>query len=372
MKRPDVVVVGGGIIGLMTAWHLAERGLRIRVLDRGPLGREASLTAAGMLLPQAETDPVAPDTPEMEFFRLLLRARDGYPETMSRIQGETGGTVFWDRQGAVAVAVDESSAKRLEGRVDWQRGLGLPVETLSPSGLRSMAPGVEATAAAFFPGESRVDTRDLLDALIALLRKKDVTLDPDHPVDMLLHDDNRVTGVRTGNETVEAGAVLLAAGSWCSRLLPPGEAAMDIRPSLGVLVRAQPDTGLALPILAAEGFYSIPLPDGDFLLGSTVEDVGFDRRVRKESMERVLSGVAEFLPVSRSWPVAGTRSGFRPRSADDLPVLGPGRRSGLWLATGHFRNGILLAPLTAGWMAEGIASGTMPPEAAPFAPARFS
>jgi glycine oxidase len=370
MPAADVIIVGGGLVGLAAARRLALDGLRVTLFERGRAGGESSGAAAGMLLAQGETDPPRTPTPRFEeFFRILLVARDLYPAFLHDVSAESGVTLSIRRE-AIALALDAEESAHLSQRIAWQVSRGLRAMPLPLGELERRAPGVRAVSAALFPDDGFVDVGEVIGAAAQAAVKAGVTLREETPVTGLLIQEDTVVGVSAGGEFVEAGAVVLAAGAWTESLLPHEEPRWNLRPARGVLVTVRPPAPITLPLMTAGDRYLVPRTANELLAGTTLEDVGFDREVSPATIERILAGVAQFLPAVAEWKIQRAWPGFRPRSGDDFPVIGPAQHRNLWIATGHYRNGILLAPLTAAWISEGIRTGSVPDEAKVYAPSR--
>jgi glycine oxidase len=375
LKPADVLVVGGGIIGLAVARRLAQTGLSVRVLERGRAGAEASTAAAGLILAQAETDPPTGTPAELSaqeaFVHICLRGRELWRGFAASVAEESGSEVTLHMNGAVAVALDDEEAVAVERRVVWQEARGLDALLLTEDWLQNLAPGVVTPTAALFSRDGYFNNQSFLPTLAEAARRAGVDVVENTEVTALITDGDRVTGARTPDTAHLAEHTVLAAGAWSDGLLPAGELRPGVRPARGQILVL--DSGIETPthILCAKGVYLAPRPDGTTLAGSTIQDAGFDKAVPEDAVAHIREGVSKFLPAARRWPMLDSWAGFRPRSADDLPVVGPGRHDGLWFAAGHYRSGLLLAPLTAEWLEQGIVNGALPEEAGPFDPARF-
>jgi glycine oxidase len=367
----DVIVVGAGIVGLSAALRLAEAGCSVKVIDKGKAGAESSTAGAGLIMPQAETDPPGGDAPaegmvDDTLLAACLAGRDLYAEFIHDVRAQSNIKVNFRLNGVLSLAMNEAEVKRLERRVSWQTGIDLEARMLGKGELESMAPGARAMAAAVFPRDGYVDNQALMPALTQAVRAK-ADLVEESTVQSVAVEGNRVLGVDTLRGRHESRHVVLAAGAWSEPLIPADEPAPRIRPSRGQMILMEaagaPEHGVI-----AGSWYVVPRSGGRVLLGSTVQDAGFDKSVPEESVTEIQKGVELFLPAAREWKRLRAWSGLRPRAASGKPLIGPGRHDGLWLATGHFRNGLLLAPLTAAWLVRGIVHGAIPPEAEPFSP----
>jgi glycine oxidase len=352
----DVIVIGGGLIGCLCALRLQERGLRTRVLDRSlPLG-ESSWAAGGILAPQAEA---ASPGPAVE---LGLRSRSLYPALAEELREATGIDVGLDRTGVVHVADSAAEHERLEACATWQRAAGLPVETIGRREISSLEPQLGGfDGGLFFPAEYRVDPRRLGRAVEVAAAARGVRFDV-AGVRRILSDDAgdgrlRVLAVETeAGDQIATRRVVLAAGAWSSRIAGCGLRADCVRPVRGqiVLVDARP-----LPIrhvVYGAGGYLVPRADRGILCGSTSEEVGYHKAVTVEGAAGILATARRLVPALGGASIVDSWSGLRPASADELPILGrsPGI-DGLVVATGHFRNGVLLAPVTAEIVARMVA-----------------
>jgi len=362
----DVVIVGGGVIGLSIARELARRGVSEIVLcDKSELGKEASWAAGGILAPQVEADCAD------DFFKLATASRDLYPSFAQALHDETGIDVELNQTGTLYVAFSEDEEVELRERFEWQQPAGLRVEWLNGTDVRWLEPNVSAEVryALRFPDDWQVENRKLVAALIPANERLGVTLFPNCPVTSLRVDRDRVAGIETANGTISAAVVVLCAGAWTSSLTSSTSA--PIEPVRGQMLCFKPKQQIAHHVIYSKRGYVVPRGDGRVLAGSTSEHVGFDKRVTDEGISSIKSMAFEIAPTLDGAPLLDSWAGFRPRAIDDLPLLGPDAGvQGLFYATGHYRNGILLAPITAHVMADlihGVSSSFI--EA--FSPNRF-
>ncbi|HEX5601608.1 MAG TPA: glycine oxidase ThiO [Pyrinomonadaceae bacterium] len=345
-----VVIAGGGVIGLSIARALALRGVRdVCLVERGRLGTEASFAAAGMLLPQVEAN--AAD----DFFTLACRSRDLYPSFAAALREETGIDVELDTTGMLFLALTEHDQAEIEKRYEWQTRAGLSVELLSAREARELEPCIsEATCGALlFPKDIQVENRRLLSALANSVKKYGVTIITETSVESLILEGSRLTGVQTSRGPISCPVAVIAAGTWSGFIKP----APLIEPVRGQMVCLEAKPQLTRHVIYSPRGYIVPRQDGRLLAGSTSERVGFAKCVTAGGISTILRNAHEISPAISSLPIVDTWAGLRPRAADGLPVLGPcGEIDGLFYATGHYRNGILLAPLTGELISEAIIS----------------
>ncbi|HET7286222.1 MAG TPA: glycine oxidase ThiO [Pyrinomonadaceae bacterium] len=363
----EVVVIGGGVIGLAIARALAQRGVRdVWLIERGGLGSEASAAAGGMLLPQVEADG------HDDFFALACRSRDLYPSLAAALREETGIDIELDTTGTLYLALNEHDYEEIEKRYHWQTRAGLAVELLTSAAARELEPCIsEATfGALLFPNDIQVENRRLITALANSVNALGVKTLTETTVESLLIENNRITGVQTSRGVITSRKVVIAAGTWSSFLL---QSAPTITPVRGQMVCLESKPQLTRHVIYSPRGYLVPRQDGRLLAGSTSENAGFAKRVTAGGVASILRHALEISPAAANLPIVDTWAGLRPRAADGLPVLGPcGEIDGLFYATGHYRNGILLAPLTAELISEAIVAGKTSPLLAPFSPDRFS
>jgi len=370
MGSYDAVIVGGGIIGGTVAFRLAQEKLRVVLLDGQTPGREASWAAAGMLSP-------APDSPEaiplVPFGRASLAL---YPEFIAELEEITGRQTGYRREGTIEVLFSSGAERELSTLIALHRGLGLAAEPLPVDEARRMEPalGREARAAALLPEEASVDNRALTGAVLAAAAAAGVELLANTKVTRLLRDGSRCTGVVAAGQTIAAGHVVLAAGAFSGGI--EGVApAVALRPVRGQMVSLSNSAARLRRVLRCDRGYIVPRDDAtpQFLVaGSTLENAGFEKRVTPRGLEKIFSAVQELVPGLASAEVVDTWSGLRPDTPDHLPLLGPGELDGLTFATGHYRSGILLAPMTAKLVREWVTERRVSLDWEPFSPLRFA
>jgi glycine oxidase len=349
----DAVIVGGGIMGCAVALRLAGRGLRPLVLERSVPGAEASSAAAGILAPQQEAEGPGP------MLELGLESRARFPSLVRELEAATGVEVGYRRSGLVALAADGDALARLEARAAWQAGRGLRVERLGAAEVRRLEPALAPAAGALlFPDEAQVEPPRLMRALQLAAARAGAEFATAY-VRRVLHDGARVAGVEVEGERIASARVVVAAGSWSGLVdgaaLPP----LAVRPMRGQLVELETRPPLFTHVVFGDGGYLVPRADGRVVVGSTMELVGFRKEVTAAGLEGLLALARRTVPALAEAPVGGFRANFRPFTDDHLPFLGATPIAGLLLATGHFRNGILLVPVTADAVAA-VACGEPP------------
>jgi glycine oxidase len=348
----DAVVAGGGVIGLSCAWALAERGGRVVVLDREAPPAGATRVAAGMLAPVGELE-----FGERRLLEQTLEAARSYPAWVERLEAASGVTTGYARTGALHVALDRDEAAELRRHHELQRSLGLEAEWLGPRACRRLEPGLNPSLSGgvSVPGEAAVDPRALTGALLAALERLGVEVRGGAAVSEGLFIGGRLRGVRTEDgEEFEAAHTVLATGSWGADWLP-AEARPQVRPVKGQILELRGDEPVCERIVASERVYLVPREDGRLIVGATVEERGFDTAVTAGGVHELLREAYRLLPEVAELELVEAAAGLRPATPDNLPLVEEGGVEGLVLATGHYRNGILLAPLAAERVAETIA-----------------
>jgi glycine oxidase len=364
----DVAIVGGGVMGCAIALRLAQRGLAVTVIERGIPGAEASSAAAGILGPQWEADGAGP------LLDLGLRSRALYPGFAAELRELSGIDIGFAKAGLLEVAFDEAGARALAARCAWQRGRGLRGELLDAGQVHAVEPqlGPGVRAGLRLSDEGHVNARALARALSQSAAIAGAKFLQGHYVRRVVTAGGRVTGVELDGETLPAKMVVIAAGSWSSLVEGGGVPPPTIRPARGQMVAIEMRPPLFRHVIAAHGGgYLVPRLDGTVLAGSTLEMVGYRKEVTVAGLSQILAMVRALIPQLDHAPVVETWSNFRPYTDDHLPVLGRTGVEGLVLATGHYRYGILLTPITAQLIAELITSGTATIDLTPFSVARF-
>ena len=360
------MIIGGGVIGLTIARALAQRGVRdVCLIERGALGTEASFAAGGILAPQAEADRAD------EFFALACRSRDLYANFAAALREETGIDVELDTTGTLYVALQEDDLKEIEKRYEWQSRAGLAVEKLTPREARELEPCVSESlqGALHFPRDIQVENRRLLNALVNSVTKLGVKVVTETNVESLAR--GRMRGVQTSRGFVSCQTVVVAAGTWSSEI--EGSRTPKIEPVRGQMICFDAKPQLTRHVIYSPRGYLVPRHDGRLLAGSTSENAGFTKEVTAGGINTILANAQEISPGIANLPIVDTWAGLRPRAADGLPVLGPcDEIDGLFYATGHYRNGILLAPVTGELIAEAVVAGHVSPLLAAFSPNRFN
>jgi glycine oxidase len=381
----DVVVVGGGVIGLAIAWRAAGAGMAVTLVDESP-GRGASWAAAGMLAPVTEVH-----YGERPLLALALAAAASWPAFAAEVSEAAGRPVGYRPGGTLAVARDADDNAALEDLYQFQLSCGLEVERLRGRECRQLEPGLAPSirGGVLAAGDHQVDNRALVEALLVACERAGVRMVLGRVAE-LATDGDRVTGVvlaaggtagggsgppQGAGAVLSAGTVVLAAGCWSGSLGgPAAEALPPVRPVKGQLLylRGPADAPLCSRNVRGLEVYVVPRGDGRVVVGATVEEQGFDTRVTAGAVHDLLRAALELLPDAAELELTETVVGLRPGSPDNAPMLGPAGPDGLVVATGHYRNGILLTPVTADAVAELLVTGRVPDLIAPFGPARFA
>lgn len=367
MSIADVIVVGGGVMGCGIALRLRQAGVRVTILERAIPGAEASSAAAGILAPQWEAEGPGP------FLDLCLKSRALYAGLAAELRELTGVDIGYRPCGLLRVAFDASDVAHLKQTLAWQQGLGLRAELLDEAQAHEAEPHLSerALAALHFPDDHQVDNRLLVRALTMAAARTGATFRSGY-VRGVLEEKGRVVGVDVDGESLRADAVVLAAGAWSGLVQGVPMDPRVVRPARGQMIQLQTRLPVLSRIVTSRKGYVVPRADGRVICGSTMEFAGFDKQVTADGLSRILGMALELCPALGSAPVDSTWAGFRPWTEDHLPILGPGPLPGLVLATGHFRNGILLTPLTAKLAAQVVLGEKPSEELSPFRYDRFA
>ena len=360
------------MIGLSAAWQAARGGARVAVLDRAEPPAGATRVAAGMLAPVGELAFGEPELLEMTLASAAL-----YPQFVAALEAASGESTGYTYQGALHIALDRDEAAELRRVHDLQRSLGLAAEWLPPRRCRELEPGLTPSfnGGVHAPGEAAVDPRALTRALLAALAEAGAEVRSATEVVAGIFAGERLAGVRTAaGEELRAESTVLAMGAWSGRAeWLPEHARPAVRPVKGQIVELRSRDGEppCERIIASERVYLVPRPDGRLIVGATSEEQGFDTAVTAGGVHELLREAYRLLPDVAEMELVESLAGLRPGTPDNLPLIGPGAIEGLVLATGHYRNGILLAPLTAAAIASLLAGKPLPEAVAPAHPTRM-
>ena len=364
---PSVIVVGGGIIGCATAYELAKAGSKVTLFERAIPGAEASSAAAGLLT-------VGGTRRSGPFQKLALDSWARYPDIARELRDVTGVDVEHMTAGTFYPLFDHGESTEAEEQLRWPLATEMGMRVVQGTELREMEPELspDVKAALFVRGDHWVNNQRLVTAYASAAAGRGVALRTGVEVSQLLVNGKRVTGVVAAEERFEADCVLLAAGAWSAPLAASLGLHLPVVPVRGQMVAVSNIPALLRHAVHGRHGYLTPRPSGELLIGATVEHVGFERAVTPEGLAHLLTGAIAVLPAIQSRPITRTWCGFRPGTPDDMPVLGPWPDvEGLFVATGHYRNGILLAPATAALMTQAILGGGTHDLIKPFLPDRL-
>jgi glycine oxidase len=367
----DVVVIGGGVIGFAVAWRTAQRGLAVTVVDPAP-GSGASQAAAGMLAPVTETH-----YSEEALLHLNLAAAQRYPAFVDELEDATGLGVDYRRVGTVVAAWDAADLHALRDLYDFQVSLGLDVESVGGAALHdlqpSLAPGLPGGL--FAPGDHHVDPVRLVDALRTAVVKRGGRVIAARAVEVTGEGGRAFSVHLDDGSDLATGRVVVACGAWTSQLKLPGDVVAPIRPVKGQTLHLYGAPDLLAHVVRGSvrgrQIYLVPRSDGRIVVGASVEEAGFDLNPRAGVVHDLLRDAQALIPEVTELAFAEVRTGLRPGTPDNAPLLGETSVDGLFLATGHFRNGVLLAPITADIIASLFVGETPDRDMRPFRPDRF-
>ncbi|HZS02302.1 MAG TPA: glycine oxidase ThiO [Chloroflexota bacterium] len=368
-SAPDVAVVGGGVIGCAVAYYAARAGARVVLLERNALGAEASGAAAGMLAPLAEDAQPGP------FLDFAVASLGRYAALAEALRAESGIDIELQTAGLLRLALDDAEADHYRAGLGWQAELGLAVRWLDAAEARAreplLPPGVRG--AVYSESEHQVNPTRLVEALARAAAARGAGLRVGAPVRGLLRQGEQVVGVRLADEDVPAGHVVVATGAWAAASGDWLGVPLPVAPVKGQMVAVRPLGPLPRYTLYGRRGYLVPKADGTVHVGATVEQAAFDRRVTAAGVSTLLGLLPALAPSLAEGTFVRAWAGLRPGTPDHRPLLGPvpGLR-GVSLATGHYRNGILLAPITGEVVAQAALGLPTSLPLEPFAVARFA
>lgn len=355
MRKADVIVIGGGVIGGSIAYHLAKAGQRVTVLEKNRVGREASAAAAGMLGAQVENA-----TPGA-MYRLCLESRRRFPQLAATLLEETGIDIELNTNGMLRVAADAEEQKQLQERAVWQQQYGQTVKELSYETLRQKEKLVHPDILGGYalPDDGQVSAIKLTQAYFEGAARLGADIREYHTVHRLQKNPHALNYVETDSGTFEGRYFILAAGCWSPSLATSLGIDIPVKPLKGELFSVRSRPPLIRHTLYMNGCYIVPKRDGTLYVGATQKDVGFDQKVTLGGIRELLDRGTRLLPAIEEHELAATWTGLRPYSEDGLPFIGRvPRYPNLILATGHFRNGILLSPITGEWVTSLVHNGS--------------
>lgn len=366
MKKFDVAIAGGGLIGGSIALEMAQAGLRVGLFDRQEPGREASWAGAGILSPAPEGSAMVSLVP---LAKASMSLYPGFVRAVEEISGQSAG---YRPKGTLQALFSRDVREELSTVIALHHGLGLKAEPLSAEDARALEPSLskDLEAAVLRPEEASVDNRALTGAVLEAARRSGVQFFPGSGAEALWREGSRCVGLNLKNEKVEAQWTVIAAGCFSASI--EGVAAYaPVRPAKGQMIALRAEDLKIERVLWSEKIYLVPRNDGRVLAGATVEYTGFDKALTVGGLEKILAGAIEVSPGLAGAHVEEIWAGLRPDSPDHLPILGPTDMDGLLIATGHFRGGILLTPVTARLVSEWVTEQRVSVDWERFSPMRF-
>jgi glycine oxidase len=366
METFDAAIAGGGLIGGTIAWELARAGLEVALFDQGQPGEGASWAGAGILSPAPENTGMIAAVP-------LGRASLAlYPEFVATVEEFSGQSVGYRPKGTVEALFSGDAQAKLNTIVALHHGLGLQAEPLSPEDARELEPALsdDLEAAVLRPYEASIDNRALTQAVLVAAERAGAKIFSRRCVQSISRSDQRCTGLMVDNKKIESRWTVIAAGCHSAEIQGAGIYA-PVRPAKGQMIALSAKKVMIEHVLWSERVYLVPRNDGRILAGATVEYVGFEKDVTAGGLQKILAGALELAPGLANAHIQESWAGLRPDSPDHLPIIGPTDVEGLLIATGHFRSGILLSPITAKLIREWITTQNVSVDWTRFSPMRF-
>lgn len=363
-----VLVVGGGIIGCSLAYALAKAGCAVTLLERSTPGAEASSAAAGVLSPLAEAMHAASS-------RLVVASWRLYPAVARELRAATGIDVELTTRGTIHPLFTVDDIRDAAERAEWAVKRQLVVQAWDEAELRTREPALSTSvrAAMFVKSDYWVNNQRLVIAYAQAAAAAGVAMITGCSASRVIVEDGRARGVLADGDRFEADAVVLAAGAWTAELAASFGGRLPVEPRRGQMVALGHVPPVLTHCVCAHDVYLVPRPSGELLIGATVERVGFQRAVTAQAVAGLLTTAIELVPALAGLPITRTWFGFRPWAPDSRPILGPWPGiDNLWVATAHYREGILLAPITAQLMVEWIVGGAPSIDLDEFLPERFT
>ncbi|MFB4164443.1 glycine oxidase ThiO [Alteribacillus sp. JSM 102045] len=347
-KAYDVLIIGGGVNGCSIAYQLAKRGCHTAVVEKSRVGAEASSAAAGMLGAQVEIKENGP------FFDFARKSRNMFSELVPELEETSGIPVSYLRNGMLKVAQTDEEASHLLEMLDFQRKEGEQAEWRGPEALSVQEPNIkgEVKGALFIPGDGQVKAKELTQAYARGASLLGADFYEYTPVIGLIQEEGKVKGVSTPAGSFYSSQVVLAGGAWSDLITDHEIQIPPMVPVKGECLAVRPAKPVIKATVHAPDFYLVPKPDGSIIIGATEQKGRMDKQVSAGSVQNLLSKALRLVPGLQSAEWMESWSGVRPQTTDGMPYLGAASLEGLWMATGHYRNGILLSALTGKWIAD--------------------
>ncbi len=368
-RDSNVVIVGGGIVGLACAYKLARDGVAVTLIEYGKAGMQATNAAAGMLTP-ISGEAEAPDA----MTRWGMEALAGYPELVASLQNQCGFDLEFVQDGILKIAFDDAGAAALHRRYTWQRDMNIPLEWLDAATCHEFEPRLSerVVAGVFSPTEATISNQLLALALQRAAIAHGAMIHERAPVTRFTCNNGRVTAVEAGGETFPCDTLIIAAGARSAQIAKLAGVELPVHPIRGQMIAfGGMQTPIRQVVWGPKG-YLVPRANGLIFAGATVEDVGFRRRTTQAGTRAMRSMAVRLVPQLAAATVHFDWAGLRPCTPDGLPIIGPLPDSNVIAATGHYRNGILLGPITGAAVARGVTTDDWSAVPAEFAPERFS
>ena len=343
-----VLIIGGGIIGLSIAWRLIGIGKKVVVVDKRNLGKEASWAAAGMLSGRLDLKPS-----EKQLLPIFEKSHHAWPKFAKELENKSGKRIGYRKEGTLKIACDINEEQKLKNNYNFLKNNNIDVSWLSGNKIREKEPYVSNNVlSGFFSSEDHhVNNRYILDALITILKKNknNCIFKENTEVEKIITNKDQVIGVKTRNETIKTKEIIICSGAWTNKIKNIEIKEVPIRPVKGQMVCLKMPKNISLlkHILWRENVYLVPRDNSDLIIGATEEEMGFDKSLTAGGIYNLLKIAREVLPAIENLSIVESWAGLRPATRDEAPIIGPSKKiKGLIYATGHHRNGILLAPLT--------------------------
>jgi glycine oxidase len=369
-KINNCIIIGGGIIGLSLGWQLLKKGIEVKIYEKDKAGRSSSYTAAGMLAPQAEMG-----FEDIDMFYLCRKSLAQYPKFLDELYEDSKIKAELEKTGCILPGFDRDDLERLRRLYDFREKIGLPVKWLSATEAREIEPFLSprCTGAIWIEDDAQINNRLLLEGLKTAFEKLGGKIYENYLARKINIEDNRVKSVLINDEEIKSDAVIIAAGAWSKQiegleedLTPP------VRPVKGQIINLRLNETCRLSkVVRAPDVYLLPKSDGRLIIGASVEEMGFDTNPTAGEIFRLLERGWEAVPSIYDLPIESIEAGLRPGSRDHMPIIGACRAEGLYYATGHYRNGILLAPITSYGLSQWITTGIQPEDLKGFEISRF-